>query len=308
MLSIQQAGVEILGNGARRSIYFLFGQEYGIKRKYLQHLACEYGCTKEVDSLAYLIDMLQRKSLVKKPNCLYVCRYDDEFVKKADSYSKRISSLSVPGCIACVYDDEKQFKKLDKLFPENVVRFDKVSGDKVFKYLQSDFPELDARYLNLVVNHCASDYSRCLIACEQLNSIRSKLHSVNDDNILTTLGLNRTFTEEQMMICVAAKNFSGVVKAIDSCECDLNYLINGMCHVAIELDKAMHNSKADCKFRNYVNRWTCEDIYNFFDNCYTETLRLRSSTGGDVYESLIRLAALLKFKRIPGVKEVEWTW
>ena len=77
-----------------------------------------------------------------------------------------------------------------------------------------------------------------------------------------------------------------------------------MCHVSVELDKAMDGNGGKSDFAKYADKWTREDVYNFFDHAYTQTMRLRSGFGSDAYQSLVFLAALLKFKKIPSVDEV----
>ena len=305
MLSIQQAGVEILGNNPR-SLYFFCGSEYGIKQKYVSHLEQLYGrSVVSVDKLKDLLKSFERKSLVPTPDSVYVCRYDEEFVKEVDTaQAKRVLSYDVPGCVVCFYNDERQFKKLDKLFPDNVVRFDTVSSQYVAKYLKQDYPLLDERYVNLVSDKCEGGYGQAKIVCGQMDSIRDSLQFVEDEELLRTFGMARKYTEEQMMHAAAARSFSGVMSVVDSFEDDLNYLVNGLCHVSIELDKAMDKKGSNSSYSKYVKLWTREDVYNFFEQAYTQTLKMRSTVSCDPYYCIVYLASLLKFKHIPSVSQV----
>lgn len=303
MISIQQAGIEILGNNPGH-LYYFCGEEYGVKQKYIEHLTTIYDEVVDVDSLGDLFRSFKRKSLVSSKNSLYVCRYDSDFVRNLSSSTvEDINVGSINGCVVAVYDDEKSFKKLDKFFSSYVVRFDSVSKQFVFKYVKSDFPELDDRYVSLVVNNCEGGYGQAKIVCSQLNAVRHKLHSLEDTEILSTFGIHNSLTEDQMMRYAACRNVSGVVKVVDSYEGDMNHLINGMCHVAIELDKAM-DSRKETPYSKYVKHWTREDVYNFFEQAYTLTLQLRSEVGGNPYEALIYLTSLLKFKHIPSVENM----
>lgn len=305
MLSIQQAGLEILGNNPR-SIYFLCGSEYGVKQKYIEHLKNLYkGNYVYADSLVDLLKSFTRKSLIKPTASLYVSRYDSDFVKSLDAaYAKKVLSLNVSGCIVAVYDDEKQFKKLDKMFPENTAYLEAVTAEHCFKYLKSDFPKLDDRYIHLAVNNCTGGYGQAKIVCEQMNSIRTKLHHIDDAELLSTFGICKAATEKQMMLYAAARNFEGVMYVVDNFDDDLSFLINGMCHVAIELDKAMDGRVKDSPYTKYKKYWTRPDVYNFFEQCYTQTLKLRSATAGSAYSSLVYIASLLNFKQIPSVTQV----
>lgn len=303
MLSIQQAGSEILGNHPR-NLYFFCGKEYGVKKKYIEHLSTLYSSVVSVDDLGDLFRSFNRKSLVTSKSCLYVCRYDDSFVKRVDSSSGQIvSKINSNDCVVAVFEDDKSFNKLDKVFPENVVRFDTISTEFICRYLRSDFPKLDDRYINLVSSKCFGGYGQAYIVCNQMNSIRNHLHSIEDSDLLKMFGIESSLTEDQMMKYTAARNVSGVLSVVDSFEGDLNHLMNGMCHVSIELDKAM-DSRNSSEYSEYVKYWTREDVYNFFDQSYTQTLKLRSSVGGDPYNCLVYLASLLAFKRIPSVEQV----
>ena len=107
-----------------------------------------------------------------------------------------------------------------------------------------------------------------------------------------------------MMHAAAARSFSGVMSVVDSFEDDLNYLVNGLCHVSIELDKAMDKKGSNSSYSKYVKLWTREDVYNFFEQAYTQTLKMRSTVSCDPYYCIVYLASLLKFKHIPSVSQV----
>lgn len=299
MLTIQQAGMEILGDNPR-CLYFFCGAEYGIKNKYIDHLSTLFNSVVEVDSLDELFTSFNKKRLIDTSSTLYICRYDFDFLKKLD-VNKVKNQVSC--CVVGIYDDEKSFSKLDKLFPENVVRFDSVSDKFVLKYLSNDFPEVDERYLNLVASNCTGGYGQANIVCSQLNSIRNLLPSIEDDKLLALFGLSSTLTEQSMMKYAASRNFSGVMKVVDSFEGDVSNLINGMCHVAIELDKAM-DSRAPTEYSKYVKYWSREDVYNFFEQSYTQTLNMRSSLNVDAYSVIVYLSSLLRFNHIPSVEQM----
>lgn len=305
MLTIQQAGMEILGNSPR-PFYFFCGPEYGIKKKYLRHLKELYGSQIEVDSLKDLCKSFERKSLVTPKSELYVSRYDSDFLKSLDAMqAEKFSKYSINGCLICIYDEEKAFSKLDKFFPDNCVRFDGVSPQHIVKYLASDYPNIDSRYFSILCSLC-DNYGRVDLACSQLSYISSKLHSIEDSEIVSMLGLSKKSTEDQLLVAASARSFHSVMSIVDSFEGDLNYLVNCLCHVSLELDKVMDGKAKDSQISKYVGRWTREDVYNFYEQAYTQTFKLRTYSFYDVYECLVFLAGLLAFKRIPSVEQVAW--
>ena len=306
MLTIQQAGIEILGNHPQ-PLYLFCGMEYGIKNKYLNSLAQLYNKVVEFDCFSDLFKTFERKSIVSSSPALYVVRYDLDFVKSIDKVkaAKMISKFpNIRGCAVGIYEDEKQFKKLDKLFPENVVRFDAISSQYIEKYIREDYPELDSRYIHLISDKCPGGYGQAKIVAGQLDSIRNHLHSLEDEDILNLFGLGTSRTEQAMMLATAARSFEDVMSVVDSFEDDLNFLINGMCHVAINLDKCMDKRNTDLPESKYVKYWTREDVYNFYEQAYNQTLKLRSTVGGNAYDSLVYLASLLRYRNIPSISEV----
>lgn len=282
------------------------GTEYAIKQQYIDHLKRIYKSCQLVDDLQDLFKSFSKKSLISSSSCLYVSRYDSLFLKSIDKdkSDKLVAKIPKSCCIVCVYEDEKAFSKLDKCFPENTVRVDSVDSKYIKKYLKRDYPELDERYIDLVCANCQSGYGRAKASCGQLDCIRDFLHSIDDQKLLYMLDLGKSNTEQQMMEAAAARSFAGVMHVVDNFEGDVSVLLNGMCHVAIELDKALTKKSIDTFAQKYASNWGVEDVYNFFDQAYTQILKLRSSTGGSAYNSLIYLASLLKFSKIPSVKQV----
>ena len=305
MITIQQAGTQILGNNPK-PLYFMCGSEYAIKQQYINHLKGIYKSYQLVDDLQDLFRSFSKKSLISPASCLYVSRYDSLFIKSIDKdkSDKLTSKIPASCCIVCVYEDEKAFSKLNKCFPDNTVRVDNVDSKYIKKYLKRDYPKLDERYIDLVCDNCEFGYGRAKAACGQLNCIRDFLHSIDDQALLYMLDLSKSNTEQQMMEAAAARSFAGVMHVVDNFEGDVSILLNGMCHVAIELDKALTKKSIDTFAQKYTSNWSVEDVYNFFDQAYTQTLKLRSSIGGNPYNSLVYLASLLKFSKIPSVKQV----
>ena len=304
MISIQDAGSEILCDEPR-NLYIMFGEEYGIKQTYLQHLSDHYGSCIESYSAIDLIKSFKVKSLVQRKPSLYVCRYDDDFYKNSDKIAKSLKIESIPGTLVLLYEDEKKFKKLDKLFPDNVVRVDSVSSEHVSSYLRKDFPSLDVRYVNVISSHVSGVYGQAKVVCNQASYLFDDIYDIDYNKLLSTFGLNRTFTENQMMLRTAARDFNGVMLVVDSFEGDLQNLVNGMCSVAIALDKVLDGKEKKSEYMKYADKWEREDVYNFFNQAYDQIMILRSGASLSAYESLVYLASLLKFKRIPSVSEVK---
>ena len=301
MLSIQTAGVEIL-SGNPRGVYFFFGKEYGVKEKYVRALEQHYGTRVVADSLYKLLCSFGKKSLTGRKRSLYVSYYDSEFSSLSEKCLNLVPRVDPEeSVVVAVYEDDRLFKKLDKLFPNNTVRVDEVHESLIAKYLRSDFPSLDPAYVNMVCSKKLG-YGKSYILCSQITCLGSTADSLETRYVEQCLGIGNSLQEDVMIKCCAAKDPVGAVCVIDSYRGDFQNLINGMCHVSIELDKAM-DSRSETPFTKYTVKWTRPDVYNFFDQAYSQLMSLRSGIAVSSYDSLLYLASLLRFSRIPSVNQ-----
>lgn len=306
MLSIQQAGMEILGDNPK-SLYFFCGVEYGVKNKYIEHLKTYYSNYVEADEISDIFKSFERKSLLASSDNLYVCRYDLQFIKSLDDkYVNKIQSYRIPGTVVMVYDDDKLFNKLDKLFPDNVIRFDNISLQFVDKYLHQDYPDIPERYIHLISSQCDSGYGQARVICGQLDNISGSLGNYSDSEILETFALGKGSTEDQLKIAVAAKSFSTCLNIVESFDGDKNYLINCMCVTMIELDKLMDKKNSDSNLQKYVKHWSRQDVYYLFNHCYNMLIGLRSYSSSDVEDSIVWLLSLLRFNNIPSPDSISY--
>ena len=303
MLSIQEAGLEILGDNPK-NLYFFCGEEYGIKIKYLEHLSNYYGNKIESESVESVLYSFKKKSLIAIPDSLYIVRYDLEFTKSLnDKVSKEIKSINIPGTLVVLFEDEKVFNKLDKYFPDNVIRFDKLQPAMISKYLIQDFPVIVSRFIILIVSYC-DNYFHGYQICSQIVENMQSVSRLSNEEFLYSFGLTNNSSEDQFRIAVAAKNFSATISIIESFDGDLNYLLNCICNTMVEIDKLLDNKHAESPLKQYAKNWTRPDVYYMFNHTYNELNKLRSGGAEKVEDSLIYLMSLLRFKNIPSLEVV----
>lgn len=307
MLSIQDAGIEILGDNPR-SFYIFCGSEYGVKSSYLDHLRSLYSDYIELDTVQELTRSFERKSLVPIDNTLYVCRYDFDFLKVLDDKQvKKFNSYHIPGCLVLIYSDDKSFNKCNKYFEDNTIRFDEISPLFVTKYLISDFPNLDKHYIQLVVPYCYGGYGQAKTICSQLDSISGSIRDLEDIDILRLFALERISTEDQFSIAIASRNFNSMMSIIDSFEGDYNYLLNHFCFTMMNIDKLMDKKNSESPLSRYVKLWTRQDVYYMFSHAYNEMVYSRSyGSSRDIKDALVWMSALVKFSRIPSSDQLSY--
>ena len=306
MLTIQEVGTEILGNNPRK-FYVLGGPEYGIKKKYINHLAEFYHQPiKESPSVHDIINLMSVRHIIPLQPMVYVIRYDEDFISRLnDVYANTIQKTNIIGTIICLIDDEKQLSKCAKYLPNNTVSIDPVNPKFLEKYLKSDYPELDVKFINWIIK-IATDYNQAYNMCGCINILddAAKL-KLTEASITQLFGHEYSSTEKQLQLGVAARNFKYLLDVVATYDDDLDKIYYTCLQTMIELDKLMDNPKTDSPLKPYVKLWTRQDVYYMFMNTYKELQDSRSRTT-DVQNSLIYLFGLLQFKNIPSPEVMEW--
>ena len=87
MRTINEVGMEIL-SGNPKGFYVFLGPEYGIKCKYIDSLKQHYGDLKEYPSVNSLLKMFNTRRLIPLSPCVYVVRYDEDFLSSLSEKTK----------------------------------------------------------------------------------------------------------------------------------------------------------------------------------------------------------------------------
>lgn len=286
-----------------KSLYIVGGQEYGIKDKYIDHLTQFYGKKEEYPSIESIINFLNVKHLIPIEPALYVVRYDDAFVSSVSvNLVQKLNKMHIKGTIFCIYSDKKSIDKLDKFFPDNVCIIEAVNPKFIEKYLHSDFPQLEDRYIKIATN-CSSSYGHARTICKSLICAdKQKIDSMSNNQIAKLFGYNDVSLESDIQKAIASRNFAAGVKLIDNYSGDLDSVVYTFLQTMIELEKILTSKYSDSPLKDYAKLWKLQDVYFGFMNAYNELSKLRSNTSTDVKSSLVYLFGLLTFKDIPSVE------
>lgn len=312
MLTIQELGLQILQHTPQK-FYVFGGCEYGIKMRYIDELAKFYGERIEAPDVASLLNMMSVRHIIPLKPTVYVVRYDEDFVKSiSDSLANKVKSTKIVGTIVCIYEDRSKVDKINKYLPNYTASIDAVASNFLVKYLQSDFPDLDEKYINIAVKF-STDYNQAKIICRLLNYATPEiLARTNENDISHLIGYIYQSNDEEVMIGVASKSFNMLAGVLNnkisnstSSSDDVygNFLYQ-ICNTMIELDKLLDNSHRSSVIQNYARNWTRADVYNMFNHTYDCLSKIRSISV-DPENLLIYLFGLLKFQRIPSIGEMQ---
>lgn len=297
MKSLQQVGTEILTNNPTK-LYIFTGVEYGIKSAYIKSLHQYYGDVKEISRVADVVSLMSVKHLVPLKPCLYVVRYDEEFISTlSEVTANKLKSLNIAGTLVCIYSDAKHSAKLEKYLSDVTTSIDEIAPQFIYKYLKRDYPAVPDQILNSVIKY-STDYGQADIRCRVLSLLTSEeLYSLTDADIVQLFGVLNDSSDSRFKRAVASRNFESCLHTLEDVSQYDNYLYS-ILSTMIELEKAVTNKYASSSLREFASRWTLTDIANMFEHTFQELLQLRQGVG-DPQLSLIYLLSLTQFSTIP---------
>lgn len=303
MLTIQELGLSIMGDSPK-NFYILGGTEFGIKEKYIDILVSKIGPRVEHSNMIELIASMEKKQLIPVPPSVYVIRYDKSFLSKLSEkngeLAARIKKCRINGAIILIYDNDADVAKCDKYFPENTASVIHIDIKFIIKYLKSDFPEIKDEYAKIAAE-VSSDYYQAKNIARCLFSIQDK-YLLNVNQVKYLFGLDTTYSESDMMLAIANRDFASLVYMSEHFDGELQNILYTMLRTMIELDKCLDNKYTQSPLQKASKLWTRYDIYFYFNHVYNALKQLRLGYATDPSLYIVYLAALLRFKQIPDMK------
>lgn len=301
MLSIQDAGTEILGDKPR-SLYIFGGNEYGIKVKYIEHLSSFYQKSQDYDTVADVLAIFKKKQLIPLQPKLYIVRYDDSFITDlSERFIKQFSKLKIVGTIVCLYENVKAVNKCNKYLPDNTVLFEPVNPVFIKQYLQKDFPELSEKAISEAIR-LHSDYMGAYNICIGLNTLSNMdIESITSEKVDETFGYNASASDIQLRHAFASKNLYACSELLDKYESDKNQVFYVWLSTMLELEKLITNPKQKSDLNKYVKQWDIMSVYNMFMQIYHQLDVSRSVTYYNIDDGLLYVALLLQYETVPAL-------
>lgn len=301
MLSIQEVGTQVISHNPGK-FYVFCGIEYGIKDKYLNMIEEVYHSKVEAEDVESIFKLMRSRHIIPLKPTLYIIRYDKDFISKlCANTSKDISKMNIIGTIVCIYEDDKQAARCEKYIPEFTVCIDEVGSQYIQKYLSTEFPKLDARLTKLCVDISANyGHARQLARCMSL--ISEDLSNVADSEIAQTFGHVVSYTDKNIRIGVASRNFRYLCRCLSDYSDNLDQLLYTVLGTLIDLDKLLDSPYSESDIKAYTKLWSREDIYYMFMHTYDRLKDMRTISVINSKDLLVSLFSLVQFREIPSVE------
>ena len=300
MLTIQEVGLSIMGD-TPKNLYFLGGTEYGVKEKYIEFLEDKFGPRMEYTTVLDLISLMTSYHIIPLQPRVYVIRYDKVFLSKMNKeVANTLLNLNIVGAAVVLYEDDKEIYKVDKLFPDNTAIINGIDDKHMAKYLKKDFPELDKNTITSIAKNAVNYYqAKSIGRC--LNCVRDTI-TLTEPEICSLFGLVNSSTTIAIQEAIASRNYIEFLHLIDTFDGDLNSILYLIMNTMTELDKVLDNKYANSPVKKFADKWTRPDVYYMFNHTYNALESIRSGAIVNIYDMLVYLGALLKFKNIPDLE------
>ena len=303
MLSIQDVGLSILGDTPGK-FYILGGVEYGIKDKYIEILTTKIGPKMEYDTVLDVVNLMNTYHLIPLEPQVYIVRYDKEFVSKVTKeYADTILSLNIIGTLVLIYEDDKDLKKLDKVFPDNTAAINAIDDKHMCKYLRSDFPDMDKKTIECVAK-LATNYYHAKNICRCLFVIQDKV-VLSEKQIAALFDIKTVCSNDELQVAIASRSFKSLVYIAEHYESDPQTILYQILRVMVELDKCFDGKYVNSPIKKYAKNWTRADVYYMFQHTYAAIKSIRSGYTVEILDLITYLGALMAFKNIPDMRVLQ---
>lgn len=288
MITLQEAGKQILSGNPNR-FYIFCGEDFGIKRRYLQSIIDTYGGKFQIcDTVDSVLNLMSHKHLIPLEPKAYVVKYDELFISNlSEKYAKKCLESKIIGTLVVFMENEKHCKKCDKYLPECSIDFVKTNPKFVFKYLADDYASLVPEdVIRSIVDMCG-DYNSANIVCEIVSRLPNSSAVTLED--ISKFYYNPDSSDAKILKqFISGKKFGESVEVLDRLP---NYesAYYAILSALLDLEKSDNSS------------WSKEDIVNMYNQVYNQIALSRKYTI-NIYDSVVYLLALMRFGTVPSVE------
>ena len=157
-------------NKTLEKLYIFTGPEVKVQDIYINKI-CEVS-NKRLERLDTVSDIFKnKKSLLNISKC-YVCRDDKDFIKTEKAWDNIIDCLDSNMLIFLLTEVDKR-TKFYKRFENNIVTFELLNDDLLYKYTKRELPKLSKTNINKLIHICENDYSKILFESDKIRTFSS---------------------------------------------------------------------------------------------------------------------------------------
>lgn len=296
MLTIQQGAKEIFSNP--QSLYFFTGTEYGVKLEYIKKLCEYYDCTVEsYPTISDVLSVFRTKAIIARPKKVYVVRYDKSFLAELKTLKvTEASKFNISGTLIGIYQDDEDEKKLDKYFPNNVLRLNPMSEAALKSHLESNFPSLSELHIKEAMR-LSSDYYQASTICNMMVLLGNEnLNDLSSIEIEYLFGYSSQTSSEKFKQAVLSRNFASLMKEVEADSFDASLAFYDILAACLDMVKVLNAKYIDSYASKYSKKWSLEEICSFYELTYQQLLKLRSNSKYDPKLSIMYLCCLLQYR------------
>lgn len=214
MKNIKDLKEDILNKSAGH-IFVFNGEEWAIKKHYIEKIAEDYKVVRYLTDTLELSNTLVSRSLLKRKT-LYVVPHDNDFLKASKKEIENVLSRvknSTDGVI-WVFSTEIP-KSFITHFDEYITEFEEVEED-IFEQLIRHEVSISPDHIKLLSKNCRRNYGTALMEIDKIKNY-AQHENVSFDTAFEDLYINKLLIEEkeifncqEFMNNVLAKNFTGL--------------------------------------------------------------------------------------------------
>lgn len=170
-----------------RPYYIFTGDEIAIMDIYIKKInklvTTSGGVVVNYSSVADVYADITTPSLFDCGNKCYIVRNDMDFLKQEKSWSSALSlTVLKHNTIIMVYADLDKRGKFYKQMSSNMVIFDKLPEELLYKYVYKELP-LSKPHIGELIRFCGGSYNTILLECDKLKHLHNATHNKSLDEI-----------------------------------------------------------------------------------------------------------------------------
>lgn len=161
---------ENLINNKPNKFYVFYGEDYGLRRHYINKIAESYSKRRCVDTTSDIEAAGRGRGLIKTSN-LFIIYNDIDFARSRKNdiqeFIKGIDGSTT--CIILVYEEALESSTLFKQFSDYITYFPRVKNEIAVEFVDSEVTLSTESKIELAQN-CKNDYSNICLECDKIKN------------------------------------------------------------------------------------------------------------------------------------------
>lgn len=189
MKMLQSLKEEILNNKINK-VYVFYGEDYGLRKHYINKLAENYTEVKVIDDAFKLGEVSSNNSLFEVPT-LYIVYNDIEFAKANKTHIDTfLSKIGKDKLIIFDYEDLSETTTLFKEYPDLITNFSNVKDNIALEFVDSEVTLNQSSKEELAFN-CNNNYNSILLETDKIKNYKLA-NNLSEQKSFEELSIRRT--------------------------------------------------------------------------------------------------------------------